>query len=113
MPDNLKFRVVFMERNIDEILASQKKMLIRRGHTSNSSEDEEMKSIFTEHLLEIKSSIINKTNIELIYVNYNLLVTNPISEIDKINKFFKHKLDKNKLLEVIDLNQYRNRINGQ
>ena len=50
LPDNLKFRVVFMERNIDEILASQKKMLIRRGHKPKSSEDEEMKSVFADHL---------------------------------------------------------------
>ncbi|MBG07483.1 MAG: sulfotransferase family protein [Halobacteriovoraceae bacterium] len=113
LPDNLKFRVVFMERNIDEILASQKKMLTRRGHKSKSSEDEEMKSIFTDHLLDIKSSVISKPHIELIYVNYNLLVTEPKNEIEKINNFFNNKLDKNKLLEVIDLSQYRNRINGK
>ena len=113
LPDNLKFRVVFMERNIDEILASQKKMLIRRGHKPKSSEDEEMKSIFADHLIEIKSSIISKPNIELIYVNYNSLVTEPTNEIEKIDKFFNNKLDKNKLEEVIDLSQYRNRINGK
>ena len=42
-----------MERNIDDA-ASQKKMLIRRGHKPKSSEDEEMKSIFADHLIEIK-----------------------------------------------------------
>ena len=72
-----------------------------------------MKSIFADHLIEIKSSIISKPNVELIYVNYNSLVTEPTDEIEKIDKFFNHKLDKNKLEEVIDLSQYRNRINGK
>ena len=63
LPDNLNYRIVFMERNIDEILASQKKMLKRRGHTSTEREDAEMKIIFEEHLLKIKSLILSLIHI--------------------------------------------------
>ena len=85
-------------------------MLKRRGHTSTEKEDAEMKEIFEEHLLEVKSLIGARSNVNFIYVNYNKLVTKPRSEIEKVFNFFSGKLDKNKLLEVIDINQYRNRI---
>ena len=49
LPSTYKYKIVFMRREIAEILASQKQMLIRRGEPSES-DDQKMAEIFQEHL---------------------------------------------------------------
>src|SRR5512146_1952133 len=53
LPPEHHYKVLFMERQIPEILASQRKMLARRNETSNIS-DAEMESQFREHLKVVK-----------------------------------------------------------
>ena len=40
------YRIIFMRRNLNEVLASQKKMLVRRGEPANSIDDEKMADSF-------------------------------------------------------------------
>src|SRR5512146_1156952 len=49
LPPGHQYKVLFMERQIPEILASQRKMLARRNETSSVG-DEEMEAQFREHL---------------------------------------------------------------
>jgi RNase adaptor protein for sRNA GlmZ degradation len=49
LPQDHEYKVIFMERDIDEILASQSKMMERRGE-QNSVNDEHMREIYSRHL---------------------------------------------------------------
>ena len=53
LPSDLEYDIIFMDREIHEVLASQKKMLARRNETSSIS-DEEMDAQFRSHLKAIK-----------------------------------------------------------
>ena len=53
LPDDLSYDVIFMEREISEVLASQSTMLQRRNETPALS-DVEMEAQFREHLRAVK-----------------------------------------------------------
>ena len=47
LPDSATYRVLFMRRAMSEILASQRRMLIRRGEDADAVDDAEMARLFT------------------------------------------------------------------
>ena len=102
-------KTVFMQRNINEIIESQKKMLIHRGEDPNKVPGDEIKDLFKKYLKILKHWIANQSNIEVLYVSYNDILRNPQENIKKINHFFKESLDEEKMAEAIDESLYRNR----
>src|SRR4030067_2023166 len=52
IPQDRRYKIIFIKRNLEEILSSQRIMLERRGEAGDLK-DEEMKKIFTIHLEEI------------------------------------------------------------
>ena len=50
LPSSYTYKVIFMRRNIDEILASQKQMLIRRGEPTDVVSDEKLTELFDRHI---------------------------------------------------------------
>ena len=109
LPSNHRYQIIFMQRTIDEILASQKKMLIRRGEATNKISDEQLKTLYEKHLLDVKSWLDSHENCSVIYVNYNFLLENPQSSISKIKQFLGGKLNENRMVGIIDPNLYRQR----
>jgi hypothetical protein len=106
LPANYKYKIVFMRREIAEILASQKQMLIRRGESSDG-DDRKMAEMFQEHLKRVRVWLANQPNMEVLYVDYNALMVNPAAEIKAVANFLglNEKLDV--MLAVPDKKLYR------
>jgi DNA-binding NtrC family response regulator len=97
-----------MERQIPEILASQRKMLARRNETSNIS-DAEMEAQFQEHLKAIKYWLARQPNMEVLYVDYNRMMADPDAYLQKIADFIDVPVDVDKMRSVPNERLYRNR----
>ena len=110
LPAFYSYRVIFMRRDLNEVLASQRNMLIRRGEPVNSIDDEEMAKIFQKHLNQINNWFSQQENIEVEFVNYNDLLQNPGSNIIKVNKFLDERLNADSMLSIPDKNLYRQRF---
>jgi hypothetical protein len=108
LPDNLSYDVIFMEREIQEILASQKKMLQRRNEPSTFS-DSEMELQFREHLRAVKYWAARKSNMRIIYVKYNQMVDSPALLCKSIADFLEINLDTETMQMVPNQSLYRNR----
>ena len=54
LPRENNYKVVFIERDLDEILLSQKKMLRRRGEDERDVEDEKIRKNYTNHLRQVR-----------------------------------------------------------
>src|SRR5512142_1929392 len=108
LPPEHHYKVLFMERQIPEILASQRKMLARRNETSNVS-DAEMEAQFREHLQAIKYWLARQPNMEVMYVDYNRMMANPDELCPKIVEFLGLPLDVEKMRSVPNEKLYRNR----
>ena len=76
LPDENFYRVVFMRRDLDEVLASQAKMLERRGE-KNEQDDERMKELYRDHLSKTRAMVRWRPNFEMLEVAYRQSVEDP------------------------------------
>ena len=109
LPDEYEYKVVFMRRNMEEILASQKKMLINRGEDPNKVSDEEIKDLFEKHLASVVNWLDNQNNVEVLYIHYSETLSNPQPQAEKINSFLGGQLNVEAMTGVVDPTLYRNR----
>lgn len=109
LPEEFEYRVIFMRRHMPEILASQRKMLARRGEDPDGVNDEEMSALFEKHLRSVMEWLRVRPNVTVLYVHYRDLLDNPAPSIEQINQFLGGDLDTGKMRAVIDPALYRNR----
>ena len=108
LPPKHHYKILFMEREIAEILASQHKMLARRIEASKIS-DEEMETQFREHLKAIRYWLARQPNMEVLYVDYNRMMASPDDYLQRIADFVDEPLDVGKMRSVPNERLYRNR----
>lgn len=109
LPDGYIYKVIFMNRAMEEILASQKKMLENRQEDSKVS-DEKMAALFEKHKQSTKAWMEEQSNLAYVEVSYNTLLENPISELHKVNKLLGGGLEVEKMAAVVDPELYRQRV---
>ena len=109
LPSDYNFKVVFMQRAMKEVLSSQKKMLGRLGREDDKVEDEKMKKIYQEHLKQVNAWIAKQPNIEVLYVNYNTMIGDPLDSLKKVNEFLGGGMDVNVMAGVVNRELYRER----
>ena len=108
LPSQYSYKVIFMERELAEILASQKKMLLNRNE-SPKLDDAEMEQQFRNHLTAMKAWLVRQANIEVLYVNFNALIADPKPLCIKISDFIGIPLNIDHMLSVPSEKLYRNR----
>jgi hypothetical protein len=97
-----------MDREIHEVLSSQKKMLSRRNEISSISDDE-MEAQFRAHLKAIKYWLPRQPNMRVQYVKYNDAVNSPESVVPVVAEFLAQPLDQAAMQSVPSQSLYRNR----
>jgi len=108
LPANYHYKIIFMRRAIDEILASQTQMLTNRKE-SKKTDDENMVETYQEHLKRTRVWLANQNNMQILYIDYNELIKSPRFQIEKVFDFLALPLDLQKMLEVPDASLYRQR----
>lgn len=109
LPSGYRYKIIFMERDLMEILASQKKMLERRGKSGNVDEDEKFSNLYKKHLAKVKTWLSAQANIEVVYVNYNDLLSDPKKMAAEIARFIEMPLDVQAMTNVPEESFYRQR----
>ena len=112
LPATYKYKIIFMRREIAEILASQKQMLIRRGEASDG-DDQKMEEHFQEHLKRARVWLANQPNMEVLYVDYNALMADPDPEIKSVAEFLGLTENLDAMLAVPDKKLYRQKAEKQ
>ena len=109
LPGDKKYRVIFMRRDIDEMLASQRKMLERNGKSVENYDNGEMKRLYSNHLPAIEKWLSEQKNMEVLYVNYNDTICSPEETAHRVNQFLGNRLDVGEMLKAVDKSLYRQR----
>jgi hypothetical protein len=109
LPPKFRYRVIFVRRNMEEILASQKQMLIRQGKPTDSVSDEKLSRLFERHLERVLAWIEQQPNIDVLCVNYNEILKEPEKHLGNINEFLGNALNMKRLASVVDRALYRHR----
>jgi len=109
LPEKSHYHVIFMQRDLDEVLASQRKMIIRRGEDPDKIDDKKMKTILQNHLNEIDAWIDQQDNIARIDMPYKQIVNDPDLYIEELTQFLGFPLDTESMIRVVDPDLYRQR----
>jgi hypothetical protein len=110
LPQKYNYKIIFMRRKLEEVLASQKQMLIRRGEPTDRISDEKMSETFQRHLQDIELWLAAQTNIKVLYINYNEAIENPGPSIRMVNDFLRADLDVEAMAAVVNRSLYRQRL---
>jgi hypothetical protein len=111
LPADHSFKIVFVRRNIDEVLASQKQMLIRRGtYRENGVGDDKMRAMLLAHVEQVLAWVGQQKNIDCLCVDYNkMLAGDAQQQIGRINAFLGGDLNTAAMSAVVDKALYRQR----
>lgn len=108
LPESYDYQVIFMERDLNEVLASQNKMLESRGE-AKGADDAQMKALYQEHLAQVARFMKSRPCFSTLTVPYAHVVEAPRAEAARINQFLGGRLDVERMAAVADRTLYRNR----
>ncbi len=109
LPDAYYYKIVFMERDLLEVLASQRKMLERRGKPARAEDDLMFLNVYTKHLDNVKHWLSLKVNADVIYISYNDLLEDPKRYAEELVRFTEIPLDVQKMTDIPKEKFYRQR----
>lgn len=112
LPASNTYKVVFMRRNLHEVLASQAKMLERRGEVSHT-EDDDLLAMYKGHLEKVEFQLRFRPYFDCLYVNYADVVGDPLSQARLMADFVGRGLDVQKMAAAVDGSLYRNRATAE
>ena len=110
LPRDLNYRVVFMTRDLDELILSQNHMLRRRGMDLDCETDDMMKENYQRHLRKVGVILQNSVNFEVTYCSYRNVLKNPGEYAVRVNQFLGGRLDVDSMAAEVDSRLYRNRV---
>jgi hypothetical protein len=109
LPDEFHYKIIFMRRDFEEIIASQNKMLVRRGEPTDEANDEKMIQNYRFHLRKVEAMLEYGDNLSVIDINYRDVVDHPAEQAARVARFIGMKLDPHRMAEAVDRQLYRNR----
>ncbi len=108
LPDDNNYQVLFMIRDLEEVLASQRKMLERRGEPQDS-DDERMRTVYEQHLWKVRYRLRRYPKFQLLEVPYREVLEQPREHAERMREFLGRDLDISRMTAVVDERLYRNR----
>jgi hypothetical protein len=109
LPAGPEYRVVLMRRDLDEMVASQKRMLERLGRPAGALSDAKRIAMFATHLERIERELPSRPGFSLLVVDYNQLLADARPQLEQIDGFLGGGLDVEAMTAVVDPTLYRNR----
>ncbi len=110
LPSCFEYRVIFVRRNLSEVLRSQEKMLQRRGQPPGPPA-EIMAAHFQKHLQNVEQWLSNQSNLQVLYCDHIHLIQNPVQTSDLIQEFLKLPLNTETMAACVDPELHRQRSN--
>jgi hypothetical protein len=110
LPADRSYRVLFMRRKLEEVLASQRTMLERKADPGDAANDRQMETLFRRELQSFYDWVPRQRHIELIDVDYNRILTDPLIELNRVQEFLGGAVDLAAMASVVDSKLYRNRV---
>jgi hypothetical protein len=109
LPEGYQYKVIFMQRRMEEILASQKQMLVRRGEAADAVSDDKLADVLDRHLTGVETWMSDRPNVDVLYVSFNETLEAPLEQAQRINQFLGNTLDVEEMVGVVDQTLYRQR----
>ncbi len=107
LPAGYAYQVIFMERDLHEVLASQQVMLERQARKGADLMPEQLATVFANQVRRLKNWLANQPNIQTLHVSYASVFANPFAGAATINRFLGGTLDTDQMAGAVDTTLYR------
>jgi tetratricopeptide (TPR) repeat protein len=102
LPRDEHYNVIFMERDLAEVIASQKAMLARQGRRGADLEEQQLVATYTSQLRRIQAQLERRPEIRSLRMNYGELVANPAREVVRLASFMGEPFDSQGALRAVN-----------
>lgn len=109
LPATYQYRVVLMQRDLDEVLASQRKMLDRTGKQGAAIPSDALRKVFAAQMQEITRWLSTQPNFRVLEVSYNRVMQDPAGEARRIAEFLGVSEREGAMAAAVEPGLYRNR----
>ncbi len=109
LPETCDYRVVFMHRDLGEVLASQQAMLVRRGEPAGDGDEARMRELYTAHLDQVQRFLAGRSCFRPLHVQYSEAVAHPAAAAAQVAALVGRSLDQAAMARAVDGSLYRNR----
>ena len=113
LPPDREYRIIFMTRQTDEIMASQNDMLPITSPPIERSSDIETRQAFELHLSKVLTWVRGQPNMALLTCDFNQLLNEPMPLLERVRKFVGVPMAIELMRERIDMSLYRHRKRRQ
>jgi hypothetical protein len=108
LPETYDYQVIFMQRDLEEAIASQNTMLVHRGE-ARGVDDEQLRRAYGDHLERVGRFLANRSCFSTLTLQYHDVVERPRDAAGRIDRFLGGSLDVDRMSAVADAGLYRNR----
>ncbi len=108
LPQDYEYRVLFMERDMHEVLRSQKKMLERTAQPGAGLSENDLARVFSAQVNAVRRALQRRA-IPILNVSYGQAVPAPVEVAARVNRFLRGELDENAMASAPELGLYRQR----
>jgi hypothetical protein len=109
LPSDHDYRILFMERPLPEVLASQDRMLRHRGTYKEGTNPAVIAAAFEKHLKDVYAWMDSKPNVKILRIQYHDVLSEPQKVSGKISDFLEIPLNFEAMKQQVDSSLYRNR----
>ncbi len=109
LPAGHEYRIIFMQRPLPEVLASQDQMLRRRGTYKEGADPAAISAAFEKHLREVYAWLDGKPYVKAIPTPYHDVLSKPKDVAQQLAEFLEIPLNVEAMIQQVDGALYRNR----
>ncbi len=109
LPPRMSYRIVFMDRDLEEVFASQRDMLRAQGDAAASQEAARLIPAMAAELRAVKDWLTHQPNMSVMAVPYAELVRDPVTWSREVSRFLGAGLDEAAMAAAVDAALYRHR----
>ena len=107
LPRDYSYKIIFMRRETEEILTSQKRLLAKTGGSTDKTSEEQLSAWFQQYLKVIQTRLAAQPNCDVLYVNYGDIMDDPREQARRVNHFLGGQLDEEKMAQAVSPRSHR------
>lgn len=112
LPAHYRYKVIFMERDLSEVLDSQHNMLERLGKIQEGTHSLTLRMGFEQTLKKLKDWLPLQNYIDVLYINHRDAIENPLEQAQKVQAFLQKDMNTKQMASVVDASLYRERTSS-
>ncbi|SMF97097.1 Tetratricopeptide repeat-containing protein [Methylomagnum ishizawai] len=111
LPMGHSYRIVFMERPLQEIVASQAAMLTKLGKTGGNLSERQLATAYLKQVDQVRTMLAaHPERVRVLAVDYRTALDEPVATAARINRFLGGGLDLAAMAGVVDPALHRQRM---